>query len=45
MDTVIEAASKLEPLSLAILFIGLISLGLLALTTLVIKLVFQGKKK
>lgn len=41
----IEAASKVDPLTLAILFIGLISLGVLGLAVIVIKLGFKGVKK
>jgi hypothetical protein len=45
LTSAIGAASKVEPLTLAILFIGLISLGVLGLAVIVIRLLFKGNKK
>lgn len=45
ITSVLDAASKFDPLTLAILFIGLISLGVIWLAAIVIKSGFRNTKK
>lgn len=44
ITSALEALAKIEPLTLAILFIGLISVGVIGLATILVKAVFKNKK-